>query len=236
MGEEVALLVHRAALQRSTGWPAPPPTIRSSGAFRPRPRRSSRTSPGRLVSPPMFLTASRPSRRTPSTTSSGIDSTRPSRRALTPVPSRFAGQWAVPSLPALPVGLYVTASLPTLPPNRPASARRTRRVLKVRLAIIASARLVMLGPGWSGSAIPEQRTRGAKPSARRCRQAAEPVAVARRAAALIARTAAQRRLRFLRHHSLDEGADAKADRSSRGSNQFSPENGLGDVDAGCFMA
>ena len=40
-----------------------------------------------------------------------------------------------------------------------------------------------------------------------------------------------------RHHSLDEGADAKADRISRGPNQFSPENGLGDVDAvRCFMA
>ena len=46
-----------------------------------------------------------------------------------------------------------------------------------------------------------------------------PVAVAitlGRAAALIARTAAQRRLRFLRHHSLDEGADAKADRILQG--------------------
>ena len=39
----------------------------------------------------------------------------------------------------------LTASLPTLPPNRPASARRTRRVLvpaRYVLAIIASARLV----------------------------------------------------------------------------------------------
>ncbi len=36
------------------------------------------------------------------------------------------------------------------------------------------------------------------------------------AVALVARAAAQRRFRFLRHHSLDDGADAKADRILQG--------------------
>ena len=89
----------------------------------------------------MFLTASRtfwPSRRTPIATSSGIDVIRLSRRALTPVPSRISRTMSSPDKSRayqLSQSVFtlrqarLTASLPTFPPNRPASARRTRRVL-----------------------------------------------------------------------------------------------------------
>ncbi len=97
--------------------------------------------PGRLGLPAHVLTASRtfwPSRRTPTATSSGTDVTRLSRRALTPVPSRISRTRSSPDKSRayqLSQSVFtlrqarLTASLPTLPPNRPASARRTRRVL-----------------------------------------------------------------------------------------------------------
>ena len=73
---------------------------------------------------------------------------------LTPVPSRISRTMSSPDKSRacqLSQSVFtlrqarLTASLPTLPPNRPASARRTRRVLvpaRYVLAIIASARLV----------------------------------------------------------------------------------------------
>src|SRR5258707_8505273 len=80
VGEQVAVLVDRAALRRHVAQsparacssPLPPSTIRNSGLRSPRLTRSSRTvRQASLVSPPMFLTANStfwPSSRTPSTT------------------------------------------------------------------------------------------------------------------------------------------------------------------------
>ena len=143
----------------------------------------------------------------------------------------------VPSLPALPVGLYLAPGaahrvLADLAPEQAGQRSADTARVGAGKVRIGDNRLGPFGQplvGLDGLAPPflltaitiEQADAG-----ERNRQRSEgadklpmPVAVAitlGRAAALIARTAAQRRLRFLRHHSLDEGADAKADRILQG--------------------
>ena len=152
MGQQVALPVctlqrwtaisdHRLASAASR--PLPPSTMRSSGAFRPRARRSSSTDrQAACVSPPMFLTARStfwPSRRTPRATSSGIEVTRLSKRTLTLgavqdqphdiLLRQIPGAARPPSRPAPCARPGSRVSFDTAPPNRLAKARRTRRVL-----------------------------------------------------------------------------------------------------------
>jgi len=143
----------------------------------------------------------------------------------------------VPSLPALPVGLYLAPGaahrvLADLAPEqagqRPADTARIGAgkvsIGDDRLGPFGQPLVSLdgLAPPFLLTAIPVEQADAGK----RHRQRAEgadklplPVAVAialGRAAALIALAAAQSRLRFLRHHSLDEGADAKPDRILQG--------------------
>ena len=104
--------------------------------------RSSRTAgQASVLSPPMFLTASNtfwPSARTPMTTSSEIDVALRSSRTRTTVPSRISRTigsaaseraFQASQSPFTFRHTRLTMSLLTVPPNRAASARRTRRVL-----------------------------------------------------------------------------------------------------------
>ena len=113
---------------------------------RPRLTRSSRSArQAASLSPPMFLTASStfwPSSRTPSATRSEIDvafnvaflssRTRPIVPSKNPSDDQLVLQGA--RVPGIPIALHLvpnsaTVSFPTAPPNKAASARRTRRVL-----------------------------------------------------------------------------------------------------------
>ena len=182
-----------------------------------------------------------PSRRTPSTTSSGIDSTRPSRRALTPAPSRISRTMSSPdksrACQLSPVGLYLAPGaahrvLADLAPEQAGQRSADTARVGAGKVRIGDNRLGPFGqplvgldglaPPFLLTAIPIEQADAGERNRQRSEGADKlpmPVAVAitlGRAAALIARTAAQRRLRFLRHHSLDEGADAKADRILQG--------------------
>src|SRR4051812_19009944 len=172
MGEQVAVLVHRAALRRNPlpdrresllqarrsihndeGWPA---QLARDKIVEHRPPGGLRLS-AHVLDRPMFLTASRtfwPSSRMPMTTSSEMEVALRSSRTRTTVPSRInrtigssaRERWfqACQSVCTLRQ-TRLTVSLPTAPPNRAASARRTRRVLvpaRYAEAISASAALV----------------------------------------------------------------------------------------------
>ena len=143
----------------------------------------------------------------------------------------------VPSLPALPVGLYLAPGaahrvLADLAPEQAGQRSADTARVGAGKVRIGDNRLGPFGqplvgldglaPPFLLTAIPIEQADAGERNRQRSEGADKlpmPVAVAitlGRAAALIARTAAQRRLRFLRHHSLDEGADAKADRILQG--------------------
>src|SRR6516165_1619918 len=150
MGQQVAMLVHRAALDRHLRpqrrerrlQAGAPSTMASSGVPRPRATRSSRKArQAASLSPPMFFRPSStfcPSRHTPRATSTDSPVARLSRRTRTTVPSRMRrtmssfdrsrfchdsqSVWTL-------CQARLTTSLPMAPPNSAPSARRTRRVL-----------------------------------------------------------------------------------------------------------
>ena len=234
-----ALLVHR---ERCTEYHSPAGANRLQAlagliSEAPAPYEATRDRPSMDNRPrsPMFLTRAEPSVPTPSRPG-GIDSTPRQAIVLAPCHTRISRdnvlgpRCQLIASRSLPCARPAHESLPTLPTagQRNGGHARGRKVILA----IRSARLVSrLGMVWlhslvaaipiagdageletvSAPKVPTSSDAGGRcdnPWARRCVDSAHgraPLALR------------------IRHHSLHEGADAKADRSSRGSNQFSPE-------------
>src|SRR3984893_8822004 len=126
---------------RAFSRPVAPSTMTSSGVFRPRLTRLSRSArQAASLSPPMFLTANRtfcPSCRTPSATRSEIDVAFLSSRTRTTVPSRMSlmigssfkeRAFQLSQSPFTLRQTRLTVSFPTAPPNKAASPAHPARV------------------------------------------------------------------------------------------------------------